>query len=215
MMATPAMEAALKQRIANLFGALRIDLPGHTIRVLDGAGALSFDGGSYTGRDATYGVLSAIEAIGDGMGDEAPALSFTFLPASTAAAADLTSPTAQGSAVKVVVGAFVPESGSVIADPIVQFLGVLDQATLTIGKGARSLDFDCVSAFEYFFDNQEGVRLAPAWHKAVWAGETGLDNITGVQNDIYWGQAAPKGSVSYAGGGGGAGGGFNQYVQLR
>lgn len=218
-MATPAMEAALKQRFANLFGAIRIDLPAATVRLLDGAASLSFDGGTYTGKDPVFGVLDSTEEIADGIGDEAPALSFTLLPPDDAAAADLTSPAAQGSAVKMVVGAFIPETGTVVPDPLVVFLGELDVATLNIDRGKREVDFECVSAFELYFENQEGVRLVPSWHRSVWPDEAGLDNVTGVENDIYWGRAAPKSAVYYSGGGvvggGGSPQGVNYWVQLR
>lgn len=211
-MATPAMETALAARFANLFGAIRIDLPAATIRLLDGAGALTFDGGTYLGRDPTFGTLAAIESIGDGVGDEAPTLSFTMLPASTASAADLASPTAQGSRVRVMLGAFVPETGGVVADPIVLFDGELDQATLTIGKGARELDFDCVSSFERFFFNQEGVRLSPAFHKSLFPGETGLDNVTGVTRPVYWGVATPASALAGTGSGTAFYGGRNPFA---
>jgi len=195
-MTTPAMISALDAPAPLLFGAVQIDLPAHIIRVLDGAASLTFNGGTFTGMDSLFGVLDSISALSDGFGDEAPALQFSFLPNSGAAVADLTSPTAQGSRVRVWIGAVTMATGAVVADPILLFDGLLDQTSLTVGPGKRELDIDCVSAFERFFEVQEGVRLAPTFHKSVWPGELGLDNITGVTNTIYWGVQPPVGSVT-------------------
>src|SRR3546814_15206260 len=86
---TPAMETALAAETPLVVGLLKIELPDATIRLLDGSGQLVFDGETYTGRDRVFGSLAAVEAIEDGVGDEAPALNFTLLPASDAASAAL------------------------------------------------------------------------------------------------------------------------------
>src|SRR3546814_520081 len=96
---TPAMETALAAETPLVVGLLKIELPDATIRLLDGSGQLVFDGETYTGRDPVFGSLAAVEAIEDGVGDEAPALNFTLLPASDAASAELASPDMQGSVV--------------------------------------------------------------------------------------------------------------------
>lgn len=187
-MATPAMTAALQANPVTLFGAMQIDLKsGQTIRVLDGSASLTFNGGTFTGMDPLFGVISAIDAIQDGFGDEAPALSVTFLPASGASIATLASPSNQGSRIRIWLGAVNPTTGAVIADPIMLFDGEVDQITPTIGKGKREIDLDAVSGMERFFEVQEGVRLSSTFHKSVWPGETGLDGITGLENKIYWG----------------------------
>lgn len=194
-MATPAMVTALQANPTTLFGALQIDLKsGQTVRVLDGCASLSFNGGTFTGLDPLFGTIAAIDTIEDGFGDEAPALSFNFLPASGAAIADLCTPTNQGSRVRVWLGALT-STYTVVADPILLFDGELDQLTPTVGKGKRELDVDAVSGMERFFENQEGVRLSPTFHKSIWPGETGLDNITGLENKVFWGVKGERAAI--------------------
>jgi hypothetical protein len=205
MMPTPAMEAALQQTFANLFGALEINLPGKDIRLLDGSAAITIDGNLFTGDDEEYGTLHEVEAFDDGMGDQAPRLSLTLLPASILAAETMLDPSAQGARVRVLLGAFIRETGIAVEDPILLFEGEVDQGSLRIGKSSRMLDYECAGGFERFFENQEGNRLAPGFHKSVWPGETGLDNVTGVAETIYWGSQPPKSSVVAGGGSSGFG----------
>lgn len=192
---TPALEAALKTVDPMVFGAVAIDLPGRQVNLLDGAGAVTFGGRTYVGRDDTYGVLAAVEPLSEAMGSEAPSLRISLYPASDAAAAALAAPTMQGSRVMLFIGAVNPATGAVIADPELQFLGELDVATITVGANGRQVDYDVVSVFERFFDVDEGARLVPAFHKSIWPGELGFDFVTGVEDKVYWGVEAPVGSV--------------------
>lgn len=209
-MPTPAMNTALQETFANLFGALEINLPDRDIRLLDGSAAITFGGNTYTGSDDDYGTLHAIQSFDDGMGDTAPRLNMSLYPATTLAAEAMLDPAAQGSRIRVWLGAFIRETGAAVEDPILLFDGEIDQGALKLAKGRRILEYECAGGFERFFENQEGARLSPGFHKSVWPGETGLDNVTGVQQTIYWGSQPPKGTVSYgSAGGGGSDGGFS------
>jgi hypothetical protein len=192
---TPAMDAALSAPAPTVFGAVEIALPGYNLRLLDGAGLLSFGGKTFVGRDPVYGTLAAIEDIGDGLSDEAPAVGLTLLPASDAAAADLAAPTMQGAPVAIYVGALDRATGAVIPDPYLLFLGEIDVPTLKSGKNSRSLEFEVVSVAERFFDDDEGARLADGFHKSVWPGENGFAFVTGVVETVYWGMDPPPGAV--------------------
>jgi hypothetical protein len=193
---TPEMETALGASNPLIFGALRIALPSYTLCLLDGAGTVSFNGDTYVGRDPTYGVLAGIDAIDDGVGDQAPALSISLFPPDATAAAVLSHPALQGSEVQLWLGALDRTSGAVIPDPTLLFLGELDQPTLRGSRGKRVLDYECVSAFERLFDNDEGARLADSFHKTIWPGETGLANVTGVTKKVYWGTEGAGGAIS-------------------
>jgi hypothetical protein len=221
---TPAMQTALAQPTVLIFGALKVQLnTGPVIRLLDGSSTLSFGGDTFSGKDPTFGALAAIDAIEDGVGDEAPGLSITLHPSSDAAAATLSAATMQGSPVSLWIGAIDQTTRAVIADPLLLFFGELDQPTITVDKGERVLEYECVSAFERLFENDEGVRLADSFHQSVWLGETGLANVTGIVRTAYWGTEAPPSSVSYYGGGGfggsgggsGGGGRFNVQAALE
>jgi len=197
---TPAMDTALVAPSPLVFGAVEIALPGYDLRLLDGAGSVTFDGRTFRGRDPIYGVLAAIEDIGDGVGDEAPAVGLTLLPASDAAAADLAAPTMQGSPVAIYVGALDRTTGAVIPEPYLLFLGELDVPTLRSGPNRRSLDYEVVSVAERFFDDDEGARLADGFHRSVWPGEHGFAFVTGVTETVYWGMDAPPSPIVAGGG---------------
>lgn len=189
----PALDAALAGVNPTIFGAIEMVLPDHTLRLLDGAGAIAFDGKTFIGADPTYGVLYAVEAFSDGTGDDAPSLEITLAPASDAAAADLSSAAMQGSQVSVWMGAVDPVTGLVIGEPYLIFLGSLDTVTLRSGANTRLLEVAISSAFEWFFFNDDGARLSDTFHQYLWPGETGLSQVTGVAHQIYWGTAPASG----------------------
>jgi len=192
---TVEMDAALRGLSPTIFGAVSIDLPDHQINLLDGAATLSFSGRTYRGKDATYGTLSAIESLTDGMGNEAPRLSITLLPSGDAAAADLAGPYMQGSLVTIYLGAVNRSTGQVIPSPHLLFIGELDVPTLTASENSRQLDYEVASIFERFFSDDEGARLATGFHKSIWPGELGFDFQTGVPQGVYWGVEAPPKAV--------------------
>lgn len=197
-----AFDAEMAKDRALVFGAVRIQLPGYNLCLLDGSGVATFGGNTYVGIDATYGTLAAIGELTDGTGDEIPATSITILPPSSAAAATLAAPAMQGSIVTVHIGALNPVTGAVIADPYLLGIYELDVPTLTSGDGGRSVEYECVSISERLFAEDEGQRLVDGFHQSIWPGETGFFDVTGVEQTIYWGQQAPAGVgyVNYLGG---------------
>jgi hypothetical protein len=199
---TPEMDEALGGLRVKIFGAVRIDLnDGRVIRLLDGAGRAEFGAGVFKGRDSTFGTIQAVEAISDGIGDEAPGITLTLTPASSAASADLSSPDMQGSRIRFWLGAVNPKTGAVIPDPHPLFDGELDVPVLHVGPKEFTLDLECVSGGERLFENEEGVRLSDAFHQSVWPGETGLAYMTGITRDIIWGPGdRPASSITYPGG---------------
>lgn len=200
METTPALDAALAASQATVFFCGKADLPGYTLRLLEASGQVAFSEGTFTGFDGRFGKLGGIEALTDGVGDQAPALSITFIPADGAAAADLSSPAFQGSRIRLWLGALV--GGAVVADPYLIFDGTLDVPELMIDEGTREVSFTCTSSFERLFRAEEGNRLSDAHHKEVWPGETGLSAVTGIVKQVLWGPGDKIGaSVNSAGGG--------------
>lgn len=194
----PALESELAGPAPLVFGAISLNLPDATVNLLDGSGVLAFGGKTYTGRDPTYGVLAACDNLVDAMGDQAPALSITLLPASDAAAADLSKPDMQGSLVEIYVGAVNPATGAVIASPYLAGLYELDVPTLKSTDAGRELDYQLVSVLERCFVDDEGQRLSPGRQRAIYPNDAGLDDVTGVTQTIYWGVAGNNG-ITFAG----------------
>lgn len=190
---SPAMDAALAGFNATVFGAVEIVLPTATLRLLTGQGVIVFDGKTFTGIDATYGVLDSVDNLTDGTGDEAPSMLLRLAPASDAAEAALASASMQGSPVSIWLGVVDPSNGLVIAEPLLIFLGVLDVPTLKSGKTQRLLEFEITSAFEQFFFNDDGARLSDTFHQYLFPGETGLSQATGILQQIYWGGSPQSG----------------------
>lgn len=192
---SPAWDADLRGPSPTIFGAVSIDLPTDQINLLDGAATLTFNDRTYRGKDPTYGTLSAISNLTDGMGSEAPRLSITLLPASDAAASDLAGADKQGSVVTIYMGGVDRATGQVIPSPHLLFIGELDVPTLTAGANTRELEYEVASIFERFFADDEGARLSTGFHQSIWPGELGFDFQTGVPQGVYWGVEAPPRAV--------------------
>lgn len=189
-----------------LAALVRIELPSHTIRLCDG-GFLYFGGEKYTSVDQYFGTIAGVDEVTENSGDQAPGATMTFLPKSSAAVAVLSSPAYQGSSVKCWIAQVNEATGTIIGSPDLVADMLLDTTTLKLGRGTRRLVMELMAVAERLFSINEGNVLSPRFHKSVWAGETGLDNATGVPLSVPWGTAGPPRGVSTFGGGGGGGGG--------
>ena len=107
------MAAALEGAQVLLFTAVEAVLPGATLRLLDGAGSVTFAGRSFVGQDPDLGVLASVEPVSDG-GEEAPSLRLAVLPPTNAASATLANPQAQGGSVLVWIGVAVSPWGAAL-----------------------------------------------------------------------------------------------------
>lgn len=188
-----ALDAELAGDQATIFGAIELLFPSHAVRLVDGAGSISFGGVTFEGDHAMFGSLEGIDDFEDGAGDEAPGMTVTLLPSEDAPATEISNAGMQGSPVRFWLGARNDTTGQPIGDPLLLFDGEIDVPTLTIDLRSRTVDYEAVGGMERFFEAEEGIRLAPAWHRRVWPGELGLDHITGVADTVYWGQSAPSG----------------------
>lgn len=194
------LKAALSGAAALMFVALEVDLAVGPLRLLDGAGMVSFAGRTFVGGDPTLGVIAGLETFQDGGQNEAPSARIIFHPPTNAASAAFNLPTNQGRAVNVWVGAASPADGEVIGEPYLLFAGVWDQGHLHAGQSTRTVTLDCVSALETFFEDDEGVRLNQGWHESVWPSELGLDFVYDVRRENPWGRDDPKPAfVRYSG----------------
>ena len=192
---SPGLEEALSQDVALVFTAVEIILPSHNLRILDGSSTVTFDGKVFVGQDATYGTLHSIDAFTDAADGQAPSLKIALLPPTNTAAAQLASVSAPGSAVRVWTGALDLQTGSVVDDPDLWFVGELETPVLRVGPLGRILEFEVVSVWERFFADDEGARLTDAFHQYVWPGERGLEFVTEVQRQLAWGADQPRPTV--------------------
>lgn len=192
----PYLQAALNADRATVTLLVEVTLPTYNLRLLAGAGFVPWGTKMFLGEDPVFGTLAAVDEIEDGEGDQAPTFGFSMFPKSTATAAQLCAATFQNSPVSVWLAGVYPDTGLLMPDPYLLFAGYLDQPTLKVGKGTREVDFQCVSQFDLLLEDDDGAYLSDAFHQAIWPGETGFSNITGVEQTIYWGVATPNpGSV--------------------
>lgn len=177
-----------------LSGLLKLQLrDGRTVRLCDGS-FVTWAGETYVSKDPTFGVIGSVEALEEGVMDEVPMFSMTFLPVSTAVAAELSAPGMQGSRLRMWIAELNAETDEIIGAPDQQFDGQLDQTKLIIGKGKRELEMSFVPMGERFFNANDGNTLSPAFHKWVHPGELGEDNATGLSSSVAWGTEAQPGS---------------------
>lgn len=178
-----------------MFVAVEVQLASGFLRLIDGSGRVTFNGNSFVGEDPTYGVLESVEAITDGLGDEAPALRLGINPKTAAAAAALAGQDMQGRSVMMWVGALDPVTATPKAPPLLLFWGEVDQGVVLVGLGTRRLNLECVSVWERLFEDAEGVRLTNAYHQSAWPGELGFEFVTGVARQLPWGADTPRPNV--------------------
>lgn len=203
---TPALDTALSQERAIMFIAVKIELPGQTVRLLDGSGEVTWSEGTFSAVDANFGTINTIETLTDGIDEEAPTMSMSFLPDNAAGVATICDPSFQGSRIRIWIGALDTTTKAVVADPYNLFDGMLDVPQLNIDQGTREVEMTCASSFERLFMDEEGLRLSPSNHKDTWPGEEGLDQITGVIRQVIWGPgdkisgSSPGGRIGSNGG---------------
>jgi hypothetical protein len=184
----PTMQASLQGDNPLVAWAVEIDYPTFTLRLVDGAGQITINGHTFLGVDPTYGTLNGPDTWEDGTAAEAPHLTFQILPPTNTAAAALASATAQGSPVSLWFASINRATGAVIGTPYLLWTGDIDVPTLLIGKNTRVVKIDAESAWDRFFDVDEGLLLTNACHQSFWPGELGLEYVTEVQAQIPWGQ---------------------------
>jgi hypothetical protein len=193
-----------------LTGLIKIELPTRDVLLCDG-GFKVWGGDTYISRDPVFGVITSLEGIEEGLGDEVPALELELAPPSGAAVADLSQPGYQTARARFWTAEFDPDTDAIVGDPQLDFDGQVDQTTLRVGRTERILAITIVSTAERLFQRNIGNSLSPSFHKTLFPGELGHDNATGLKLPIAWGVASPPRAVgTSAGSGSGGGGGFGQ-----
>lgn len=174
----------------SLTGLLKIELPGADVLLCDG-GFFSFAGDIYRSFDPLFGVISSVEGLEEGLGDEVPALELEFAPPASAAVGDLSQPGYQQARVRLWIGEYDPDTGLIVGDPQLEFDGMVDQTSLRVSRSERTLAVTVVSTAERLFQRNIGNSLSPAFHKSLFPGELGHDNATGLKVPVAWGVANP------------------------
>jgi hypothetical protein len=186
------------QRV-RIAGLLKLELPGGDVRLCDG-GTLVFNGETYRSKHSVMGTIAAIESVNEGVGDMAPAGTITFVPAPDAAVEDICSADMQGARLRVWIAEIDDDTGAIIGTPRQEQDSVIDVPRLVIGMNKREVEMDFASSLERMFIVNRGNGLSGEFHRRIYPGERGLDNMTGVTYQFAWGVAsAPRGAASTIG----------------
>lgn len=184
----PALASALAQSRVPYFAWAVIELPGHTMYLLDGSAEVPMSGHTYVGRDPTYGVLDSVKGLVDSVGDSSPTVTIGLIPSGDTALSSLLDPAVQGSPVSIGVNALNRATGLPVGEPYVLFVGELDVPTVKWAANDRRLEYSAVSIGERLFQIEEGRRLSDTFHQKVWPGELGLAFVTDIEAWVPWGQ---------------------------
>lgn len=174
-----------------LVGLCKIELPDGDVLLCDG-GFITWGAETYRAKDAVFGMIASIDALGEGVGDEVPALEMSLYPAGEAEPGDLSQPGFQTSRCRFWIAEF-DTNNAVVGTPDLLFDGQIDRTMLTVGT-TRELTMSIVSLAERLFEKSTGNSLNPTWHQSIWPGELGHNNATGLSVNVAWGAAAPPGS---------------------
>ena len=193
-------------------GLLKIELPDGDVLLSDG-GVTVFGGDTYTTQDATLGSLASISTIAEGIGQEIPAVDFEFAPTSNVAVTALSSGAIQQSTVKLWVAEYDVDTGEVSGTPELRFIGFVDQPRTGFAFNQFTVGITAVPQLEAMFYKDTGNGLSSTFHKALYAGELGHDNASGLSIPVAWGVTAPpRGGTVFGGSYGGGGGAFGNEV---
>jgi hypothetical protein len=186
------------------FIALELILPARTVRLTSG-GTVAFGGNTYLPEDDDIGALSAVGEIEEGETGEATAPDLTFATYTDDGLVELSG--AQGSAWTVYWGTINPATGAVIGTPETVTRGYLNVSRVGFAPGSRALTISSYTEEQFQLLDDSQKRLSPSFHKSIWSGETGLDNVTEFNRKVFWRADDPPRSIAFGGGGGGPGGG--------
>lgn len=190
-----------------LTGLLKIELPTHTATLSDG-GVTQFAGDTYKPVDEILGAIASIDTIAEGVGQEIPALEINFAAPGVVAVTALSTGAIQQSRVRLWLAEYDTMTGAVVGTPELRFIGFVDQPTVGFAYREFRVSLSAVPDLEAMFFRDTGNGLSSTFHKALYPGETGHDNASGLSIPVAWGAASPpRGGTVFGGGGGGFGGG--------
>lgn len=182
-------------------GLIKITLPDHTILLCDG-GFFEYGGETYLSSDNIFGTISTVEGLSEGVGNEVPALRIGFSPPGTSEPGDLSKPGYQNARVIARIAEYDVDTGLITQILSTEFIGILDQTTITRGRNTYDLDCVVVADGERLFQRNIGNSLNSGFHKSIFSGETGEDNATGLNRPIAWGvERPPSAAATYYRGG--------------
>jgi hypothetical protein len=187
-----------------LVALVKIELPDGDVRLCEG-GAFTYASESYRDVDPLWGAIGEVSSMGEGIGNEVPALQLTLLPPSGTEPGDIHQAGMQKSPSWWWIAEYDVATGAIVGDADLQFYGQVDQCTLEIDpagegddSGERRVVMSHVSSAEVLFEGNTGNGLNSTFHQAIFPGELGHDEATGLARPEAWGAVPPSPGGSVA-----------------
>jgi len=168
------------------------DLPDQTVRWTDG-GFVVWDDELYEAR-TSFGVISEVGEISDGVDGEATSCAITLMPADNDSFSAMIAPEVQGSVVTIHLGAVDFQTGLLVGEPDLLLRCEVDVPRLTGSAGA--LVHDTITEETRMLEVNDERRLTHPFHTDVWPDEDGYKNVTGLKVKIYWRASDPNNAIS-------------------
>ena len=197
-MLSAAMQAVQDNPVLRLFYGIEIDLPATAdlpakmLRLLDGSGAVSWNGMTFVGSDGDYGAWLGCEAINERVATEAPKFAVTLGPLSDEAQQQMGQPGAQGSVVTIFSGYLDPVALQPLGTPETVWSGMLDIGKITLSPNKRTIALDVYCAAELMMQTDDGSKLTSSWHNQFYPAELGFQYVDFVTHPVPWGSSGPR-----------------------
>jgi hypothetical protein len=186
---------------------LRIDVAGGIF--LNDGGITSWGGNTYRSSHPVIGSVAQFSEVSEGIGDELAELELVFSPPSNAALTPLQAGAFQRSLVRLWLAEYSVETGAVVGDPELRFIGNMDRVRQQYALRQLSIVLSCVSQTELMFYSDDGNGMSDSTQRGYYPGDTGHAQATGLVIPVTWG--VEGGGGGRGGGGGGGGGGFSGF----
>jgi hypothetical protein len=201
--------ALLQSANPHLIVLFKMELPSETVRLSTGV-QVTYDSESYIPADPEWGVLSHVGVIKSGQTGRAVSPDVGLMIASDAKIEAISAKATEDSRIRIWWGAVDPATGAVEIDdengPVCTMY--LDTTDTSFPVGQRQTLIKTYAATARQLRPNTRQRLNPSFHKSIYSGETGLDNVTGIADADGWRSNDPplrRGSSSGGGSGGGPG----------
>jgi len=203
------MDAAMKASLGNdtiyPFLAVKIALSGGAV-CLTTSPATTIDGELYTDVDPVYGSLVTVRGLRDGIDSAVPQPDIEIAPASETGYVNLQTFAEQGARIKIFWGSWNYVAGVPYGVPSERFTGLLDRPEQGLSPRTKGLVLTCITSAARAFEASDHRRASDSFHKSIWPGERGFENLPMLDRDYYHRQSEPKASRDGSSSGGGSGG---------
>lgn len=194
-------DTQLSEDVIGPFNAVMLEMPGYTARLWTGVGDLQMLGQTFQG----VGDLGGISGIESATSTISPRVTLEMSGLDPVYLDEVSDYVIQDSPVWVWFGLLNRETGQLLADPRLEFYGVIDQPKIKIDRELL-VTLECVGGAEHAMRINPG-RRNPAHHEAIWPGDKFYQYVGDSRLQQPWGDKDAHDPRTIRGGTTGGGGG--------